>query len=198
MMIETSEKYNLTINNDNNRTIKGNESYDNVTIKSGNRASYITIPKNATLTVTGTLTIESPTSTNNNRRKYVKVENGGKLIVNNVVFKNTNGDDYDSYLEIQENASVEVKGSITMTENAPKRNYILFSGNGTLNVGGTITGGTITSTSGGGGTPTMGTVNYTGVGTNIGTYNYNNLTISGSGNHKLQGITTIYGNLSLL
>lgn len=187
----------LTINNDNNRTINGNESYVNVTIKSGDRASYITIPKNATLTVTGTLTIESPTKTNNNRRKYVKVENGGKLIVNNVVFKNTNGDDYDSYIEIQDNASVEVKGSITMTENAPKRNYILFSGNGTLNVDGTITGGGITSTSGGGGTPTTGTVNYTGTGTNICGYTYNNLVVSGRGTHKLQGETTINGNLSI-
>ncbi|HOG73123.1 MAG TPA: hypothetical protein PK839_10085, partial [Tenuifilaceae bacterium] len=77
--------------------------------------------------------------------------------------------------------------------------YILFSGGGTVNVQGTISGGGITSTAGGGtGAPTAGTVNYNNSGNqNVGAYTYYNLTISGSGNKSLTGNTTVNSTLTL-
>ncbi len=80
-----------------------------------------------------------------------------------------------------------------------QRTYIRFNGGGTVNVQGTISGGGITSTAGGGaGAPTAGTVNYNNSGNqNVGAYTYYNLTISGSGNKSLTGITTVNRTLTL-
>ena len=85
---------------------------------------------------------------------------------------------------------------MTTENNANKRNYILFSGNGTLNIGGTITGGGITSNSDGGEVST-GTVNYTNTNTNtsqmVGNYTYYNLNLS-TGNFLANGTVSVNGN----
>ena len=79
------------------------------------------------------------------------------------------------------------------------RTYIRFNGGGTVNVGGTITGGTITSAAGGGASvPTSGTVVYNNAGAqNVGTYAYYNLGISGSGSKAIQGNISVAGTLTL-
>lgn len=79
------------------------------------------------------------------------------------------------------------------------RTYLLFSGNGTINVGGTISGGGITSTAGGGtGAPTAGTVNYNNSGNqNVGAYTYYNLTVSGNGTKTLAGAIAVNRNLAI-
>ena len=72
-----------------------------------------------------------------------------------------------------------------------------FTGAGTLNVGGNMSGGTFTASTG--------TVNYNGSGAqNVAAYTYNNLTISGGNTKTMQGAVTVNnildlsnGNLSL-
>jgi len=83
---------------------------------------------------------------------------------------------------------LNVTGNISM-QGTSDRNYIIASGNSIINVGGDITGGGFTcSTS---------TVNYNGINQNIGSYTYNNLTISGGGTKSLTGVSTINGTLTL-
>lgn len=79
-------------------------------------------------------------------------------------------------------------GNITMANPSP-RNDITFT-TGTLNITGTITGGTINSGSG--------TVNYNNSGNQtIGAYTYYNLTVSNGGTKALAGNTTVNGTLTL-
>ncbi|WP_367276822.1 LamG-like jellyroll fold domain-containing protein, partial [Flavobacterium sp.] len=70
------------------------------------------------------------------------------------------------------------------------RNQVFFAGSGTLNIGGTMSGGGLT--------PSTGTVNYNNGGAQtVGTYTYNNLTLSGSGTKTFGATTTVNGNLSI-
>lgn len=187
----------LTIDNNKNKTISKNDPpYNNVTISGGNRNSYITIPSETTLTVNGKLTINAPTA---NYNKYIDVQGGGKLIVNgNVEMANTGGDSRDCYIIIANNAEVTIGGNITMNGTASK-NYIRFSGNGTLNIDGKITGGTITSTTGGGNNaPTNGTINYTGaISKEIGAYTYYNLKLGATGTYTTAGDITVKNTFTL-
>lgn len=118
---------------------------------------------------------------------------GGSLTCSNIFLNQRTADNQDAYLSISNASSiVNVSGNITM-QGSNLRNYILFTANGTVNVGGTITGGNITSTAGGGAAaPTSGIVNYNNTGDqNIGSYNYWTLTTSGSGTKTLQAATTL-------
>lgn len=167
----------------------------NLTIKDGGTDTYITIPNGTTLTVNGNLVINNPTG-NRTRNKYIEVQNGGKLIVNgDVEIKSSGNNQRDSYLLLNDGAIVTVGGNITMA-GAGDITYIRFSGNGTLNLGGTITGGGITSTNGGGNNaPTMGTVVYSNTTTQqtVSAYSYWNLVLS-TGNYIAGGGFNVYGN----
>lgn len=171
----------------------------NLTIKDGGTDTYIIIPNGTTLTVNGNLVINNPTG-NRTRNKYIEVQNGGNLIVNgDVEIKSSGNNQRDSYLLLNDGAIVTVGGNITM-DGAGDITYIRFSGNGTLNVGGTITGGYLTSTNGGSTTarPTNGTVNYTGANsTTICIYRYYNLSLSGAKTYSSDGGITIDGTLSM-
>ena len=172
-------------------TVDGTFSCATLTINSGNRTSAVIIPLTRSLTVTGATII---TSNSNNRYKYVQVN--GNFSTTSLT-TNSNGSTRDAFLEIVEGTAT-ITGDITMIAADNRSNYILFSGNGTLNVGGTITGGTITSASGGGATPpTSGTVNYNNSGNQVvGQYEYFNLTLSGSGSKTMAGVT-VDGTLSM-
>ena len=89
-----------------------------------------------------------------------------------------------------------MSGDLTMNAASNLQNYILFTDAGTLNVGGNMDGGGITSSPGGGTIPTYGTINYNGSNAqNIGAYDYYKLTISGGNIKSLQGTTTVRNTL---
>lgn len=115
----------------------------------------------------------------------------------NISFTQSTSTTSDSYIEIND-GNLYCTGNISMGATNTIC-YALFSGNGALNVGGNLTGGTITSSAGGGAVaPTSGTVDYNGNGAqNIGAYTYYNLTISGGNTKTLQGTTTVANNLDL-
>jgi hypothetical protein len=123
----------------------------------------------------GTLTTASITTNfidgNDNTNLYVRISTGILNVTNDITFDNTGA-----------------------------RTYIQFTDAGIVNVGGTITGGMITSTNGGSNTaaPTSGTVNYNSASDqNIGEYTYYNLTISNGGDKTLAGNISVDNTLNL-
>lgn len=188
----------VTILNNTNVTlnITPANSIGSLVLQTGNRASSLSFNGTNSLVVTGSTTIEIPTSTDVTRYKYIRVL-AGSMTTSSVTINASTDDGRDSYIEIS-SGSLNIGGSLTML-GSNLRNYILFSGAGTLNVGGTITGGTITSVLGGGASaPTSGTVNYNNaVAQNIGAYTYYNLTTSNGGTKTLSGNTFVSNNLTL-
>ncbi len=164
-----------------------------IVIPGGLQDSRITFSGAYTLTVSGSTSISSTSSGN---WKAVLV-NAGTYTTGAISLSAANNDDDDAYIEVS-TGTVNVTGDITM-DNTNMRTYIRFTDAGTLNVGGTITGGGITGTSGGGASPpTSGTINYNNTGEqNIGAYTYYNLTVSNGDVKSLQGTSTVAGILTL-
>ncbi|WP_165689786.1 cadherin-like beta sandwich domain-containing protein [[Flexibacter] sp. ATCC 35103] len=107
------------------------------------------------------------------------------------VIMNSNGGDTSDCSLIIETGRVSVSGNITMNGNA-LQNDVTFSGEGNLLIGGLMTGGILNSVG-------KGTVSYNGTGTRaVGAYNYNNLTLSGSGIRTINTLQVIVnGTLTL-
>lgn len=165
-----------------------------LTINGGNRTTSIAVGNNS-LTVSGLVTINA--STQDNRHKYISVNNGA-FSCSSITMGNSNDDDRDCYISITGSGSITVNGDIAMTA-TNARSFILFTGSGSLDVLGTISGGGITSTAGGGSAaPTSGTVNYNNSGDQtIGAYTYYNLTVSNGGTKALAGNTTVSNTLNI-
>jgi hypothetical protein len=156
-----------------------------LTIDGGNRDSYLQFNAGFSLTVTGQTYLNS---NSNNDEKAVRVDAG--IFQTGSINANSNGDSRDAYVRIS-TGTVIVDRDIALNATGV-RTYILFTGSGTLIVGGTITGGNITSTNNGHNTnpPTSGTVDYnSNDAQNIGDYTYYNLTFSGSGTKTSTGVT---------
>ncbi len=168
-------------------------SIGNLNIPGGNQNSRISFSGAYTLIVVGTTSVVSNSSGD---WKAILV-NAGTYSTGSVSLSAANNDNCDAYIEIS-TGTVNVAGDITM-DNTNARTYIRFTGAGTVNVGGTIAGGGITSAfGGGGGAPTSGTINYNNNGVqNLGAYTYYNLTASNGGNKTLQGASTVAGVLTL-
>jgi len=185
----------VIINNGVNVTVDIPNAYClTLTINGGGTTSFVTVGNN-NLTVTNSITINAPTAA---VAKYITVGNGS-LQAASLNIAATGGNTWDSYVQIDGTGSVTITGNITMGSTAV-RTYIRFVGNGTLNIGGSISGGGITSALGGGASaPTTGTVNYNGVGAQtIPAYSgYFHLTVSGSGTKTLAAATTVNGNLAI-
>ncbi|MDZ7633090.1 MAG: hypothetical protein U5L72_01035 [Bacteroidales bacterium] len=185
-----------TVNILNNHTITVTANVPNsigaLRIDGGNQDSYLQFNAGVSLTVTGQTYLNS---TSNNDEKSVLVDAG--IFRTGSVSANSNGDNRDAYIRIS-TGDVTVDGTVSLNS-TNVRTYILFTDAGTLYVGGTITGGIITSANGGGASsPTSGAVVYNLAGAqNIGTYDYFNLGISGSGNKALQGNISVEGTLTL-
>ncbi|WKL47487.1 MBG domain-containing protein [Flavobacterium pectinovorum] len=97
----------------------------------------------------------------------------GSFFPASIIMNSTGGDTSDCSLNINA-GRVTVTGNVTMNGTA-LQNDVTFSGEGNLLIGGVMTGGVLNSNA-------KGTVAYNGTGTRaVGTYTYNNLTISGSG-----------------
>lgn len=158
-----------------------------LTIEGGTENSDITFTGTNSLTVNNATTI---TSTSNNDYKRIFV-NAGTFTTGSLSLNSNNTSNRDAYIEIS-TGDVYVLNNVTMN-NVSTTTYIRFTDNGTLYVGGNMTGGGITSNAGGGAAaPTSGTVNYNGSGNqDIGVYTYYNLTASNAGTKTLAGAITV-------
>ncbi len=192
----------VIISNNGNRTVNvnGNFSCASLTLTyTGNTNGLIqlSIPTTRSLTVTNDITLNY---TGGNGAENINLNvSGGTLTCSNINLNQRTADNQDAYLSITDaNSIVNVSGNIVM-HGSNLRNYLLFTANGTINVGETITGGGITSAAGGGASaPTSGTVNYNASGPqNIGAYTYYNLTISGGGTKTMTGNVTVNNILNL-
>lgn len=188
---------NVTIQNGHTITLNVYPSYNlgNLTISGGNAGTAINILNNNELFVSGTTTINAPTA--NGINKYISVNNG-YFYSGNINILISSGNTRDAYIEIGDNGIVEVSQDVNMGNNN-LRCYIFFSGNGNLLIGGTILGGGITSTPGGGANPpTFGTVIYNNSASqNIGAYTYYNLTVTNGGVKYLSGNVTVNNVLNI-
>ncbi len=186
----------VTIRNNHNVTLNVSPANNigALTINTGANATALTFGA-FTLNVAGDVNVNS---TSNDVAKSIAL-NTGTLSCNNLYLTSSiaGNDNRDAFVVLT-SGTLNVNGNITMNAVAA-RTYILFNGGGTVNVRGTITGGTITSTAGGGATaPTSGTIVYNNAGAqNVGTYAYFNLGISGSGSKAIQGNISVAGTLTL-
>ena len=154
-------------------------------ISSGDGSNTLTINSPGSLAVTGAITMTSPTDNTNNTVINVA---SGTLTAASIRMNNSGDSDRDASLRIG-TGSVTINGNITM-DGINRRNDITFTGTGTLNVGGTITGGTLNAGTG--------TVNYNNPGAqNIGSYVYYNLTLSGGNTKTFASSTTVGDVLSI-
>ena len=185
----------VTIRNNHNVTLNVSPANNigTLTIDPGANATALTFGA-FTLNVTGDVNVNSTT---NSIAKSIAL-NTGTLSCNNLFLTSSGGNDNRDAFVVLTSGTLNVTGNITMSA-AAARTYIRFNGGGTVNVGGTITGGTITSAAGGGITaPTSGTVVYNNAGAqNVGTYAYYNLGIAGSGSKALQANVSVDGTLTL-
>ena len=151
------------------------------TISDGNQNNTVTISGANSLTVTNGITIGIATATKN---KILDVA-AGTLTCSSITFTGSTLLNRASRLTLS-TGTVNVAGSITMGSTFDE---LTFSGAGTINVGGTISGGTFTASTG--------TVNYNGSAQSVGAYNYYNLTLSGSGTKDLTGVSSISSNFNI-
>ena len=141
----------------------------------------------SSLTVSGAVTI---LNANNNATVALNV-NAGTVSMGSLTLDNTNKPSRPVQLNIT-TGTATVAGDLAFAgPNAFEQ--IIFSGSGTLNVGGNFPTAAITFT------PSTGTVNYNGAGAQtVGTYAYNNLSVTKStGTATLAGNTGVAGNLSV-
>jgi hypothetical protein len=155
-------------------------------MNTGGTANTVSISGSNSLTVSGAITIEQ--GTGKNKHKILAV-NAGNLSAASITMNSTGGDNRYCRLSIS-TGTVNVTGNIIMNDTDVDRNQVTFTAGGTLNIGGAMSGGGLT--------PSTGTVNYNNnVGPQtVGTYIYNNLTLSGSGTKTAAGNLTVNGTLT--
>src|SRR5262249_55700437 len=153
-----------------------------------NAAATLTLSANtSSVTVSGAVSI---LNANNNATVALNV-NAGTVSMGSLTLDNTNKPSRPVQLNIT-TGTATVTGDLTFAgPNAFEQ--IIFSGSGTLNVGGNFPTAAITFTS------STGTVNYNGAGPqSIGAYAYNNLSvIKSSGTATLTGNASVTGNLTV-
>ncbi|MEI7437322.1 MAG: hypothetical protein WCL16_11030, partial [bacterium] len=146
-------------------------------------SSIVLADSTSALSVTGAVTIQRNGSAVN------KIDVGaGAFSAGSVVLSGTTGGAQLSQLLIS-TGTASISGNVT---SAGVDSQIIFSGLGTLNAGGTFLSGTAGTF-----TPSTGTVNYNGAAQTVGVYNYNHLTLSGSGAKTMTSITNLTGNLTM-
>ncbi|MCU0455231.1 MAG: DUF2341 domain-containing protein [Bacteroidales bacterium] len=163
-----------------------------LSINGGGNDSYVQFSGSFTLTVTGQTYLNS---TSNGDEKSILVDAG--VFSTGTLSANSNGDTRDAYLRIS-TGSATVTGNITL--NASNiRTYVLFTGTGSLYVGGSISGGGITSTAGGAASaPTSGTVVFNGSSAQtLGNYTYYNITVNNASGVSLPGNITVNNSLTM-
>ncbi len=167
-----------------------------LTINGGTLPSTVTLSGTNSLTVTSSILINAGTGTN--AHKTVDV-GSGTLSCTNITLITTGNNNRTTRLLIG-TGTVNVSGNIVMGANSV-RSHITFSGAGTLNLDGSITGGDIVQAT----TTTGSTVNFKGSSPQTGilgggTYQYYNLHFNNSATATLDvSITTsrVLGNVSV-
>ncbi len=153
------------------------------TMGAGGNDITVTISGTNSLTVTGLVDIDNGSGNGDDRFLII---GSGTLSCASILIQETWNNNRDSRITVS-TGTVNVTGDVTMDGNAT-RNLFVFSSTGTLNIGGTMTGGSFTESTS--------TVNYNGSGAqSIGVYTYNNLTTSTSGVKTLPTGTTINGTI---
>ena len=178
-------------NNDITITADVSNSIGALRIDGGGNDSYLIFNSGFSLTVTG----ETYLNSNSNGDEKAVIVDAGIFNTGSVNANSTgNQATRDAYIRIS-TGTVTVNSNIDLNS-TNRKTYILFTGAGTLYIGGTITGGAITSNSGGGASdPTSGTVFYNGSSAqSIGSYTYYNLTTNNSAGFTLGGNVTINNN----
>lgn len=148
------------------------------------------------LTVTGAITMLAPSTSYQYNCIYL---NGGTLNAGSITATSSDPNK-DVFIAIASSGTLSVTGNITLNGDGTET-YIAFwnSTGGTINVGGTITGGRLIHSWGGSTTEglTYGTVNYNGSSTqSVGAYTYYNLSLSGTGPFVTEGAITVSGAFS--
>jgi len=177
--------------NGNNVTIPAGVAVSASSLQVGNisnAAATLTLSAaTSSLTVSGAVTIANA---NNNATVALNV-NAGTVSMGSLTLDNSNRTLRIVQLNIS-TGTATVSGDVTFTS-ANANEQIVFSGAGTLNIGGNLPTAAITFT------PSTGTVNFNGAGAQtIGTYAYNNLSVTKStGTATLAGNTSVAGDLSV-
>ncbi|MGL2992754.1 T9SS sorting signal type C domain-containing protein [Flavobacterium sp. TSSA_36] len=169
------------VNIANGHTVKvtANQSSRSITIKGGDKQTELKIDVTGSLIVTEGVVIEA--SIKKNATNNLEV-GAGSLTAGSITFVETSDIDRRSTLMLS-SGTITVSGSIDLSSNNIN-NIIVFSDSGTLNIGGTISGGSLT--------PSSGTVNYNNVGSQtVGAYTYNNLNLSSNGTKTFGSTITI-------
>jgi hypothetical protein len=163
--------------------IDANATCGNLTIQTGDNSNTLSINPGVTLTVNNGVTID--VSTHPGRDKTIDV-GGGTFTCTSITMNDPLIVNADCILSIS-TGTVNVTGNITM-HGAPWETYIVFSGAGMLNVGGSVSGGGILQTT------AAGTVNYNGSSAQTVMMNeycaYHNLYINNSAGATLEGTIT--------
>ena len=163
---------NVTIGNGDTVTVTAPASAASITINTGNN-TFLTMSNGVTLSVGGNVTFN--TTGSNTRTRRITVGAAGQLTIggNLVINGGTGTNDLAELLLTSDPATlVQITGSVQFAGSVARIN---FAGAGTLRVAGDFgNGGSLLAGTG--------TVIYNGGGAqNLGTYTYNNLTISKSG-----------------
>jgi len=147
--------------------------------------SSLTINSSGTLAVIGEITITAPTIDNGNTTLAV---GSGTLAAGGITMAAGANDTRKCYLSI-DTGTANVSGNVTMI-GSELQNIMVFTGIGTLNIGGTMVGGSLT--------PGIGEVNYNGLtGQTVGSYVYHNLTLSGAGIKTFDSAIAVNNTLSI-
>jgi hypothetical protein len=166
------------INDGINVTVTADAACASLTINSGPTPTTITISGSNSLTISGALSLGNGTDKSSLRTFAV---GSGTISCNSITMGKPNPNNSGATLTIS-SGTVTVSGNITMSGSSSE-NSIVFSGAGLLNIGGTMSGGSFNA-----GTSTS-TVNYNGAAQTVGSYTYNNLTLSGSGVKTINSVT---------
>ncbi len=185
-----------TVNIQNGHTLTVTANVSNsvgaLSIDGGTSDSYVQFSGSFSLTVSGQTYLNS-----NSNWDYKAVLVDAGVFRTGSIDANSSGNRRDAFIRIS-TGEVRVDGNISLNANS-RRTYILFTGNGDLYAGGTISGGNITSTVNGGNTdPTSGTVLFNGsAAQNIGEYTYYNLTTDNSSGLSLTADVTVNNSLTM-
>ena len=121
-----------------------------LTIAGGNGSNSLIISNTFILDVTGAVLISAPTGGGTNTKSIVLSGSSAQLNAESLTIVPSNNDGRIAFLEIN-GSIVNITGDVTMSAADPQRTLITFPvAGGTLSIGGTLTGGTITDVAGGG------------------------------------------------
>lgn len=167
--------------------VPANAAAKSITFTGGNQATGLTVDAGFTLAVgAGGVTINAPT---NNKTKSISLTAGATVlsVAGNVTLIGTSGN--TAAIVLGTGTTATITGNLTANGAGEA---ITFVTTGTLNIGGNFTSGGVLVAG-------TGTVNYNGTGAqSIGTYTYNNLSVSKtSGTATLAGNTIVNANLSV-